>query len=357
MRSPIGSLRSVPLLRCAQSHWFPALTVRPGHTEAVRLVLIVNPTAASISRRSLVTIQRELAADHELEIHETTRQRHATRLAHRAVRNGADVVITIGGDGTVNEAVNGLLGSDTALAPLPGGSTNVFARAIGYPNDGVKAARRLLQLLTPESIAGGSIRTGSVGMANDRAFAFHVGVGFDAAVVRRVEQRSPLKRYAGHPWFIASTLRTWASAERRSLNFSITADDGRSVPSAQMAVALNVNPYTFLGNRPLDLAPEAGLDRPLSVVALDRLGANDIVPAAAAALRRRPDGLPDKGGVHHWADVSGVTISSTTPFPFQLDGEPLGPVTELRLVHRPEAFRVVMPVDAAVPVDANQAGP
>lgn len=305
----------------------------------MRLALIVNPAASSVSRRSRVVIEKLLSTDHELLVHETSRQRHATRLAHRSMREGFDVVLTLGGDGTVNEAANGLLGThECALAPLPGGSTNVFARAIGYPNNAVQATRVFL-----DALDAGSSHLAGVGMAEDRAFLFHVGIGFDAAVVQRVEQRSALKRFAGHPWFIASALATWTSAERKHLRFDVRTDDGRVVRGAQMAVALNINPYTFLGNRPLDLAPEATLQTPLSVVALTSLSAGRLLPAAGAALRNDPSGLPNHGATRHWPLVVGATITSTRPFPYQLDGEPQDPVTELRLDYVPDAIRLILP--------------
>ncbi len=293
--------------------------------------------ASSVTARTRVVIQKALAADHELQIVETTRRNHATRLAHQLHREGVEVIIPFGGDGTVNEVANGLLGTSTAVAPLPGGSTNVFARAIGYPNDAVEATGMLLESLAEESIVSASL-----GSANGRAFVFHVGIGFDAAVVDRVERRGPLKRYAGHAWFVWSAVRTWGSAERRSLRFSVTADDGRRIDSAQMAVALNVNPYTFLGSQPLDLAPEAGLDTPLSVVALDSVGVARLIPAAFTALRSS-SGLPDANGMHHWSDIYGVTLQSDRAFPYQLDGEPQDPVTSLRLEHLDRVLRVVVP--------------
>lgn len=307
----------------------------------MKLALIINPTASSVSRRSRVVIEKLLGDAHELSVHETSRQRHAIRLAHRAARDGADVVLTLGGDGTVNEAANGLLDQhECALAPLPGGSTNVFARALGYPNSAVEATEVLLRALE-----AGSIQKANVGMADDRVFLFHVGVGFDAAVVHRVEERSAWKRTAGHPWFIAAALRTWLSSERTELRFDVRTDDGRVVRGAQMAVALNVNPYTFLGNLPLDVAPEATLTSPLSVVALTSLSAGRLLPAASAALRADPSGIPNRGATRHWPLVTGVDLRSERPFPYQLDGEPLDPVTRLRIEHRAEALSVVVPVD------------
>ena len=307
----------------------------------MKLALIINPTASSVSRRSRVLIEKLLGTDHELAVHETSRQRHATRLAHRASREGYDVVLTLGGDGTVNEAANGLLDvPHCALAPLPGGSTNVFARALGFPNSAVDATRVVLAALD-----AGNTRVAGVGMAGDRAFLFHVGVGFDAAVVHRVEERSSFKRYAGHPWFIAAALRTWASSERTDLRFDIRTDDGRVLRGAQMAVALNVNPYTFLGNRPLDLAPEATLTSPLSIVALTSLSSRRLLPAARSAISNDPAGIPNRGATRHWPLVHGAELRSDRPFPFQLDGEPQTPVRQLRIEHRPDALRVVVPVD------------
>lgn len=292
-----------------------------------------------MTARARVVIQKALAADHDLQVFETTRPNHATRLAHQLRRSGVDVVIPFGGDGTVNEVANGLLRTSTAVAPLPGGSTNVFARAIGYPNDAVEATGALL-----EALDRGSIMTGSLGSANGRAFVFHVGVGFDAAVVERVERRGPLKRYAGHAWFVWSALATWGSPERRSLRFAVQSDDGRSMSHAQMAVALNVNPYTFLGNRPLDLAPEANLTTPLSVVALDSIGVSRLVPAALTALSGQ-GGIPNRGGMVHWPDVHGATLQSDRPIPYQMDGEPQPPVARLRLEHLPDALRIVVPTE------------
>lgn len=282
-------------------------------------------------------IQKALSADHDLEVSETSRSGQAIRLAHGAARAGADVVVALGGDGTINEVANGVLGEDCAIAPLPGGSTNVFARAVGYPNDAIEATGTLL-----EALAAGTTRLASVGMANGRAFLFHVGVGFDAMVVDRVEQRGPLKRYLGHPLFIASTFAAWfRDVDRRRPWFSVETDDGLRVDGAQLAIAMNCSPYTYLGTSPLHIAPEASLDRPLSIVALTSLSPR-LVPVILRALNR-PDGLRDGKTTRHWRDVEALTISGDRPFPYQVDGEAMEQVTELRLLHRAEGVRLVVP--------------
>ncbi len=320
------------------------------HTEPVRLTLIINPAASSVSARSRVIIQKGLSQHHDLTVRETTRQGHATRLAHRAMKEGAEVVAVLGGDGTINEAVNGLLGTSTAIAPLPGGSTNVFARAIGYPNSAIEATRVLL-----DALEVGSIRPGSVGIANDRAFVFHVGAGFDAATVTMVERRGQFKKYAGHPWFIACALAVLGSEQQRHLNLAVRSDDGRLVTGAKMAVALNVNPYTFLGNRAIALAPEAGLDRRLSLVATTSLAPQKAGPGLVATMRKGGRGLPDSSPFAHWHDLDGAYVTSAQPFTYQLDGEPMPPVTSLRIDNRAAAVRFVVPLSdrgrAALPLD------
>ena len=170
----------------------------------MKVVLLVNSKASSVTPRSRVVIGKALSADHDVTLAETSRRGHATRLAQGAAASGVDVVVVLGGDGTLNEAANGLAGTGCALAPLPGGSTNVFARTIGLPNDPIEATGVLL-----EALARRSIRRVGLGSVNGRYFLFHTGVGFDAAVVEQVERRSGLKRYAGHPLFVYAGFDTW----------------------------------------------------------------------------------------------------------------------------------------------------
>src|SRR5438270_733243 len=154
--------------------------------------------------RARVVIRKALSADHDVTMAETSRRGNATRLAQDAAAAGYDAVVVLGGDGTLNEAANGLAGSQTAMATLPGGSTNVFARTLGIAQDPVEATGELLSAL-----ARGSLRRIGLGSVNGRYFLFHVGMGFDAAVVSQVERRAALKRYAGHPLFVYAAFSTW----------------------------------------------------------------------------------------------------------------------------------------------------
>ena len=170
----------------------------------MRILLIVNSFATSVTARNTVVVQRRLARDHHVDLVETNRRGHATRFAFDAARRNVDVVVGFGGDGTLNEVATGIAGTDAALGVLPGGSTNVFARTIGLPNDPVAAVD-----LLADGIDAGDLRPIGLGRVNGRFFCFHTGIGFDAAVVAAVERRASLKRWLGHPLFITAALTTW----------------------------------------------------------------------------------------------------------------------------------------------------
>ncbi len=304
----------------------------------MRILLIVNSSASSVTARTRVVIRKALAADHEVRLAETNRRGHATRLAQGAVASGVDVVVVLGGDGTLNEAANGLAGSDTALGVLPGGSTNVFARTIGLPNDAVEATGLLL-----EALDAGAIARVGLGSVNDRYFLFHVGLGFDAALVEQVERHSSLKRYAGHPLFAWAGVTAWfRHYDHRRPRFAIRFATGDGVEDAVFAVVANTNPYTFVGNRPFDIAPAATLDRPLSVVTIRDLRLVRILQLAAAALRGA-DKLAKVKGVEVRSDVRELTVTGHGPFPYQVDGDFMGPTGQLFFRYTPDALRLVMP--------------
>jgi diacylglycerol kinase family enzyme len=303
----------------------------------VRLLLLVNSSASSVTPRGRVVIQKALSADHDVTVVETNRRNHATRLAQGAARDGVDVVVVLGGDGTLNEATNGLAGTDTALAALPGGSTNVFARTIGLPNDPIEATAALLDGLVADKVE--EVGLGSV---NGRYFLFHVGIGFDAAVVEQVERRAQLKRWAGHPLFVFSAFTTWfRHYDKDEPRFTVARPDGRQRTPAYFSIILNTNPYTYLGNRPLDLVPEATLDRGLASVTFKDLGFVPLVGAVGAALAgsdmRRRKALDVR------TDLDEIVVESERPFPYQVDGDFLGDTTRLELRHRPAALRLVLP--------------
>lgn len=285
---------------------------------------------------------------------ETNRRGHATRFAEDAARRGLDLVIAFGGDGTLNEVATGVAGSATALGVLPGGSTNVFARTIGLPNDPVSAVDMLVESLRDPDA---SLRPIGLGRVNGRFFCFHIGIGFDAAVVRAVENRASLKRWAGHPLFIYSAVTTWMTQYDRSKpHFRVrTLETGgkpeRIVEDGYFTVVLNTNPYTYLGNRPLDLSARAGLDQPLVAVSFKTLAISAIAKTLVGALRgggipSDDDGSTDHESFEHvvsFADVHEMVVENPLPFPYQVDGDYLGETNRLHIEHVPNAVRLLFP--------------
>lgn len=296
-----------------------------------------------MTARNTVVVHQRLARHHDVQVVETNRRGHATRFAQDAARRGIDVVVSFGGDGTLNEVATGIAGTDTALAVLPGGSTNVFARTIGLPNDALAAVDVIVDSLERNNIAPIGL-----GKVNGRYFTFHTGIGYDASVVKRVEQRASLKRYAGHPLFVVAALRTWAfDYSRKHPHFELRFDsddsndakDVADVADGYFSIVLNTNPYTFLGNRPLDLVPNAGLEAGLAVVTFRSLKANHILRSLGSALRG--GGVPPAPWLDIRHDVAQLEITSTTPFPYQLDGDYLGETGALHFEHVPTALRLV----------------
>lgn len=307
----------------------------------MKVLLLVNPFSSSVTARTRVVIRKALAGDHEVELVETARRNHATRLAQGAAAAGVDVVVVLGGDGTVNEAANGLAGSSTALGVLPGGSTNVFARSIDLPNDPIEATADLL-----EALEAGSIKRVGLGSANGRYFCFHVGMGYDAALVEQVERRSGLKRWAGHPLFIYAGLTTFFRYyDRKRPHFTVAFPDGDRVDDGYFSVCCNTNPYTFVGNSPFDIAPDAHLDNGLAMVTVRSMQPVRFLRVMGKALRANGSLAKDRW-VHYRPDVDELVVEGIDgrPFPYQIDGDYLGEIDRIELRHVPEIMDLVLPL-------------
>lgn len=306
----------------------------------MRLLLLVNTSASSVTARGRVVIQKALSADHDVTMAETSRRGHATRLALGAAADGVEVVVALGGDGTLNEAANGLAGTGTALGVLPGGSTNVFARTIGLTNDPIEATGQLLAALSRPT----SIRRIGLASLNGRYFLFNAGVGFDAAVIAQVERRSGLKRWAGHPLFVYAGFDTWFRHYDRSRpQLALELPDGTAIRDGYFALVLNTDPYTFLGNRPLHIAPEATLDRGLAVATFRTLAFVPFIRIIGSAL-----GLGRPVRAHRQLDLrtdldSFRVRAVGAPLAYQVDGDYLGELTEAEFRHEPDVLRLVMP--------------
>jgi diacylglycerol kinase family enzyme len=304
----------------------------------MRVLLLVNSTASSVTPRTRVLIRKMLAAQHEVEVAETSRRGHATRLARAAANDGFDVVAVLAGDGTLNEAADGLADTDAALAPLPGGSTNVYARTLGIPLDPVDATKSLMSSLHRRAWT----RLG-LGRANGRHFLFHTGLGFDAAVIRRVERYGELKRYASHPLHVVAAFETWfRHFDHSKPRFDITLETGERIEGVYFAIVSKTAPYTYLGPRPLYVTHDAGLHTRLALTAFRAFSVSTLLRGAGSAmgsgryLRKTP-------GIVQRHDLGGMRVEGRGPFPYQVDGDDLGDVAGLDIGFEDATLTVVLP--------------
>jgi diacylglycerol kinase family enzyme len=303
----------------------------------MRVLLLVNATASSVTARKRVMIRSTLAARHEVEVAETSRRGHATRLARAAANDHFDVVAVLAGDGTLNETADGLLHTDTALAPLPGGSTNVYARTLGIKADALDSTHDLLSSLDRRMFK----RIG-VGIANRRPFLFHTGIGFDASVIRRVERYGELKRYASHPLHVVAAVEAFLRKDGTRAHLEVELDTGETLDDVRFAIVSKTTPYTYLGRLPLNVAPEAGLDQPLVLTAFRTLDALTLVGGAASAMRRGRF-LRRRAGIDNRSDLHRIIVRGAEPFPYQVDGDDVGDTERLELSYEPDVLTIVVP--------------
>jgi diacylglycerol kinase family enzyme len=304
----------------------------------VRVLLLVNSTASSVTPRRRAQVRRILASQHDVEVAETSRRGHAELLARAAAEDDFDVVAVFAGDGTLNEAATGLLHTRTVIAPLPGGSTNVYAQTLHYPRRAADAARELLVALDQ-----GSISRVGVGLAGARPFLFCAGVGFDAAVIRRVERHERwIKRLASHPLHVAAAVQTFFSDDGRRTRAHIAVGDGTHLSNVRFAIVSKSSPYTYLGHRPIHLARHAGIDTKLSLTAFTALRATTLVGGAVSAMRTGRY-LAHRRDVTERDDLEWLRIYADAPFPYQVDGDDAGDTQELEITYAPDALALAIP--------------
>jgi diacylglycerol kinase family enzyme len=306
----------------------------------MRALLVVNPKATTTSGRGRDVLVRALRTEFDLTVQHTKRRGHGTALAREAAEAGADVVVTLGGDGTVNEVVNGLMAAPSlaerpALAVVPGGSTNVFARALGLPKGWAEGTSVIL-----EALHSGRHRTIGLGRADDRYFTFCAGLGLDASVVRRVEQARLRGRTSTPALYLRSAVNQYFLGVNRR-NPAITLERPGEPAEASLATVIiqNTAPWTYLGDRAINPNPEASFDLGLDVMALRELH----LPSTARTVTQIFSSKPDPRGrqVVRLHDVDEFTLLATRPQPFQLDGDYLGEREKVRFTSVPGALRVI----------------
>src|SRR5918997_735434 len=322
----------------------------------MRALVVANPAATTTSRgvrdRVLTTLTDEL----QVELAVTTHRGHGSELARKACVDGVDVVLALGGDGTVNEVVNGLLHDGPGvhvppLAVVPGGSTNVFSRALGRSRDPLAATREVLDSLRAGrtrriSLGTASVRDASTaparlpdpalaqaaadagaaahpGWSEPRWFAFSAGLGFDADVIGRVEaHRARGLRSTGLLYVLEATSTFVFGRERRDPAMSAHLPGGPPLDGLFLCLVSNVSPWTYLGAHAVNPTPVLRMLHHVREV-----------------FAARPDVRGD--GVHRWHDLDELTLTARRPQGWQLDGDHLGTATGLRVRNVPSALTVV----------------
>ena len=312
----------------------------------MRAVLVVNPQATTTTVRGRDVLVRALRSEVTLDVAYTQKRGHATEIAREAARSGVDLVVTLGGDGTVNEVTNGLLTSDSAaaagraddrpaVAVVPGGSTNVFARALGLPRDWAEGTGIIL-----EALREGRTRTIGVGRADERYFTFCAGFGIDAEVIRKVEQARLRGRAPSPGLYLRSTVSQYVLTDARRTP-SITMERAGEPDDTGLSTVIiqNTAPWTYVGDRAIQCCPSASFDLGLDLLAMRELRIASTTITAARMLGRRPN--PRGKQVLHLHDVDGFTLRSAAPMAFQVDGDYLGERNKLDFAAVPNALRIV----------------
>jgi diacylglycerol kinase family enzyme len=313
------------------------LSLEEGTAPTRRMLVIVNPYATTVSDRLKNLVVYALRGRYEVHAVDTEARDHATELCREAAREGYDIVVAFGGDGTVNEAANGLVGTQTPLSCLPGGRTNVYCRMLGIPTDVVDATEHLLGLAhdwRPRRV--------DVGLVNDRYFLFSAGVGLDASVVQRVEAHPRLKVRLGE-WYYA-----WTGVKTFNRHYLVHPPrlevelDGEHV-SGVTAIIQSADPYTYFGQRPVHMGEGASLDGGhLAGIILQRASPLDVLTVTWRALSSRAR-LVRHRQVHPFSDVEHLRIASgdDRPLPLQVDGDYIGEVQEAVFASLPGGMLVV----------------
>jgi diacylglycerol kinase family enzyme len=302
-----------------------------------RMLIIVNPYATTVSDRLKNLVVYALRGSYQVDAIDTEARDHATELCRAAAQEGYDVVVAFGGDGTVNEAANGLVGTDTPLSCLPGGRTNVYCRMLGIPTDVVDATEHLLQLADdwrPRRV--------DVGLLNDRHFLFSAGVGLDASVVERVDAHPRLKARLGEWYYTWTGVKTF---NRRYLVRPARLEvdlDGEQLEGVTTIVQ-NAAPYTYFGNRPVEMGEGATLESgDLAGVVLGRASPIDVPTIIWRALSKHVR-LSRHRQVHPFAGLPQLHVRSLDgrSLPLQVDGDYIGEASEAAFSVKPRGINVV----------------
>ena len=296
-------------------------------------------------------VVRALGSRLDLATRQTQYRGHAGKLAADSAADGYDLVITFSGDGTVNEVVNGLMqmpdpAARPALAPIPGGSANVFARTLGLPPDAGDAVPHILA-----AVAAGRRRKIGLGLAGDRYFTFSAGLGVDAEVIGDMERQRARGRRATAAAYLRTTVRRYYRTDRRNPALILRVPGKPPVNGLFMGVVTNSSPWTYLGSHPVRSAPPGDFSSGLDLFALRRMRTLTTLAALGHMMQSRNEALPGGRDVVTASALSELAFEAKRPIAFHIDGEYLGETQAVTFRFVPDALRVVVLRHPAHPVE------
>ena len=310
----------------------------------MRGLLIVNPNATSMTGTVIDLAVRSLAGLVDLDVERTKYRGHARELAAAA---RGELVIVLGGDGSINEVVNGIMGRNGGsgdgepdggkplIAVIPGGGANVLARSLGLPVDAAAAICRVREVL-----AAGRYRTIGLGLAADRYFTFSAGLGMDAETVGEVDRLRTEGYRESTPLFLRTMVRQFYRTDRRRPALTLERDGQPPIDDLFLTIITNHSPWTYFRDRPLLPVPNPDFNSGLDLLALRQLRLTTVLNAIGQMLyvRSRPTRGRDMLSV---LGSESFTLRSARPIAFQVDGEYLGEIEAVKFQFVPHALRVV----------------
>ena len=312
----------------------------------MRAVLIVNPNATSTTPAGRDLLAHALESRVKLTVVHTDHRGHAIEIGRDAARDGVDVLIVHGGDGTVNEVVNGILGEvgvdgpAPAVGVVPGGSANVFARALGISPDPIEATNQLVDLLSDYRRHKSWRRIGLMD-CGERWAVFTAGMGVDGEVVAAVEAQRDKGRKVTAWRYIRVAIRANLAAARKEPSLTLHMPDREPVTGVHFAFVSNSSPWTYANTRPVWTNPTTTFETGLGVFATTSMNVWANLRLVRQMLARRP-----RIQAEHLIrddDLPWLRVTSDTPVACQIDGDFLGPRNTMTFTAVPDALGVVAP--------------
>ena len=311
----------------------------------MRTLLVINHFATTTDDAICATVCASLCETLDLTVVNTGARNEAIQIAKAARDQGYELVIGLGGDGTLNEIANGLLADGPnpqgpILGAIPGGNANVFARNMGFENDAIKATNQLLTAVRNESFK--TIGVGKISTENlSRWFLFNSGFGLDAAVLASMEARRESGKNASDATYVMLALRELlARTDRKKPELRLVGESGEIYSDAHFALIINLAPWAYLGKRAVNPMPAAGHESALDAYAPTTMS----IPALWSLVRGAMKGISalDDERVITLADQKQIQISAKRPLWIQVDGDVISKARELTAVHIPNALRVIV---------------